>query len=275
MAPRRSARYALTVLRTIGRGNRGPTAFVVSLLLTTACAVAQSTLLRLETETAGVVRVRGPGVQGVDWNAAGRSSVIVPLLIYDAPTDGPVVDIDGRAVRPNTSTANTTDPVATYAGPVFDDDAYQLAALWHPGRSDAVRRWTLTAVVVFVLVLAVARYADPKRATLWTVVAAVGLSGGAVAFFPKDSPRRVLRADGQPGWEWVWRVGDGVVEEPWTPRLRFVPASRQQLATADPVLTCDAAGRPVSIRCRIAKGERVVFARPRPTLTVTPPASRP
>ena len=225
--------------------------------------------LRLEASTAGVVHVRGPGVQGVDWSAAGRSAATVPVLIFDSSGDGVRVTVNDRQIQ--LSTAGIETPESIPPGPMFDDDAYQLAALWNPGRSDALRQWTLTAVAVFVLVFAVARYADPKRATLWTVVAAVGLSGGAVGLFPKDSSRRELRAEGWPGWEWIWRAGGGVVEEPWTPGLRFLPRSKEQLAAADPVLTCDAAGRPVAIRCRITGGGRAVFLRPRRNVESTHP----
>ena len=245
-------------------------------MLSAAFSFGQTVPLRLEAVTAGLIRVRGTGVQGVDWRAAGRSAVTVPLLVYDAAANELTVDVNGKPVRRNDINAGIIEgEPAPPPGPVFDDDAYQLAALWHPGRSDSVRRWTLTAVAVFVLVFAVARYANPKRATLWTVVAAVGLSGGAVVFFPTDTPRRVLRAEGRPGWEWVWRAGDGVVEEPWTPGLRLLPRSKEQLATADPVLTCDATGRPVSIRCRIVDGGRAVFLRPRAGSPITSPASRP
>ena len=263
---------SLTLSRITRRRNQRLLAFITALLLTTAFSFSRTVPLRLEADAAGIVRLRGPGVQGVDWHAAGRSSVTVPLLIYNAPTDGVNLTVDRRPLRVSVADIVTPDS-ATPPGPLFDDDAYQLAALWRPGRGDAVRQWTLTAVLVFVLVLAVARYADPKRATLWTIIAAAGLAGGAVAWFPEDSPRRELRAEGRPGWDCIWRAEDGVAEEPWTPGLRFLPRSTEQLAAAEPVLTCDAAGRPVAIRCNIINGGRAVFLRPRSNSPIPSPAT--
>ena len=134
-----------------------------------------------------------------------------------------------------------------------------------------MRRWVLVATGVAVLVLGVARHADPKRATRWLVVAAVGLAPLFAAFLPVDATRRALPAEGRPGWEWVWYAGGPTrITEPWRPGLRYVSRGPADVVTLTPTLHCDATGRPAEISVDLPRGGRAVFIRPR---AVTPSAS--
>ncbi|HEX8324560.1 MAG TPA: hypothetical protein VF595_11695, partial [Tepidisphaeraceae bacterium] len=290
----------LTLSRGTGRGNQRPFVVgIVFLLFVASHALAQTASLpsplyrpgryvplRLEAETAGLVRVSGIGVQGVDWPAPGRSSVVVPLLIYEA-ADAVSLTINGREVQLPTTPLpreaadpaelsafwQTIDPIAS-TSPAIDPDAYALAALWQPGRDVTTRRWTLVAVAVVVLTLGIAAHADLQRATRWLIVAAVGLSAGLFGFYPADAPRRVLPAEGRAGREWVWHAATTgrVAEEPWSPGLRFVPQSVGSSNAANAVLRCDPTGRPVALAARIDRGGRAVFVRPvvRPSVGPSP-----
>ncbi|MDB5328007.1 MAG: hypothetical protein JWM57_3576 [Phycisphaerales bacterium] len=232
--------------------------------------------LRIEAATARLIAVRGDGIQGIDWTAPGRSSVVVPLLVYESTdrlkltVNGSPVTLDmqplGEADVPPGALSDfwtTIDPKPIASG--FDLAAYEAADLWQPERSASTRQWTLIALAVTVLVLGVAVHAHPKRRTLWLMVAGVGLCVGISRMYPVDEPRRSLPADGQPGWEWTWAaaVKPRIDVEPWTPGLRFVPRSPEQLKTADAAVYCDTAGAPEMIRAAISRGERAVFIRSR------------
>ena len=241
--------------------------------------------LRLEASTAGTVTVFGSNIQPIEWHAPGTSSVVVPLLLFRDEGGGifingketplksaPLADTDADPAS-LTDFWRKIDPMAG-GGPPIDQGAYAMADLWQPGRSADVRRTVLLATAIAVLLLGVARHADPKRATRWLTITAVAVALLAAAFVPGEAIRRVLPADGRPGWEYVWYAGSSqTITEPWSPGLRYVSRDIADVMQNTPVLQCDAAGRPTGITVAMPRGGRVVFIRPR--LTALPASTSP
>jgi hypothetical protein len=229
--------------------------------------------LRVEAESAGVVKITGEGIQPVDWHAAGRSAAVVPLLVVQAD---PKVLVDGKLIpfKLQPLAAGDVAPpeldafwqqVDPKAAPIpIDPNAHALARLWQPGLTDAQRRWMLTMIGVSVLLLAVARHARPKRAKGLIIGTSIALAVAVTWLFPIGVVRRTLRGEGQPGWDWVWFAnGPGRVSEPWVAGLRTAFDGSPGSAPSETVLNCDANGRPSDIEADLGRQDRVVMLRPR------------
>ena len=234
--------------------------------------VGQYHPLRLTATGAGVVRVRGENVMGIDWPAGGAGTVVVPLLTWADPAEV-TLTINGQAVTPDIlpPDAAFTDAYRTpdAAGPTsaaFNDAALIPTYGWSPGRPTSVRRGVVVAAVLSVALIALLAVVLPRRArAAGVLIASAGLCG-LLPLHPQLSRRDNYRSVGVAVEEgqrdvWAYRTSeiDQIVREPWAGVTWPVPASAADLRNLAPVLILNPAGEPEAIDTRVAPGRFAVF----------------
>ena len=250
--------------------------------------------LSIDIDAPGEIYIRGDDVQGVDLPAAGRGSVIVPLMIWRTSA-GPIdLHINGQSQRLNIQPLGDGDPLppalAAFRAAVdpdhsvgpqsaaIDASAYENLDLWNPGRSEKVRQFIFRSAIVVALVLGAAFHLRRKPSPWLVGIVAVVLIGGIVIAVPKDvarvgipvtdqAPRITADApiDATAALSWVWRVSSQpqTIVEPFKRSLWFVPRSVEDLAKTQPVLQCNAQGQPIAIRMMLGENGRAAFIRRR------------
>lgn len=257
-----------------GEGARGVIAILVLFLSSIASAQTVSSPtdglyrpgrympLRIETSAAGLVRVRGPEVQGVDWPAPGPGSVVVPLMIYsdsvgeldlavnDKPIKLPRRPMEASAAWPSgveeIDPPRPGDPRLT----AFNDAAYVPADRWRGGRSAQRREMLVYAAIAATLVTG-ALLLIPRRAirTIASVAAAGVVCAFVVAAFRTTADTMCVVVSrpsptGEAVFDWWTYLRCNIDRAERAIGTRLLIQSPDQLTQAAPVMVCDAAGKP-------------------------------
>lgn len=288
------------IVRVLGRSLRGVRAMcgmmALLVMVLSSIAGAQSVSLpseglyrpgrymplRVETSAPGLVQIRGPQVQGIDWPAAGAGAVIVPLMVYSDSAGELELTVNGKAVRlprrPMELSAEWPAGVPEIDPPqpgeprlsAFNDAGYVPADRWNGGRSIDRRTMLVYAAVAATLGLG-AMLLLPRRPIrlIAVVVASVVVSVAILITFPASADRLVVvvqreQSSDPPRFDW-WTYLRSKTERrqsiPFVDRVRVLLRSPEQLARTMPVLICDPAGQPERIELTLPAGRPVALLR--------------
>jgi hypothetical protein len=231
--------------------------------------------LRIDADVAGTIQIRGEETLGIDFDAAGKTSVVVPWMCWRSSGGEITVEVNGKPTRlslrplapgellPSSPSFAFTEPTPI-AGPVsamYSREAYVPLTAWSPGRPEQARRGIVIAAVAITLVIAAVWIGLGRSRWTPAVIVVVALVGMAmVSLRPelsrRDARLRVAVAAGEQRDEWVYRASrdNQTVLEPWTDVSWFVPQSPRHLQRIGPVLKVDSAGRPTEFELTLTPG---------------------
>ena len=278
---------SLALSRRTGRGNSVAGLLFIFIAASFACAQTitfptagqyrpgERMPVTITADGPGLIQLRGENVQGINWPAAGRGSVTVPLTIWrDGPGDlaltlngkpqtvkliplGP--DDAPTAELPTDSTADPTAQAARRIVARLADDNSLTA--WQPGRPLEQRRWLMLAAIAGTLAVGAVLPWRGRRGAVATVAVSMAVCISIAVLAPSPPARREQPVRGEPGFSEIDYAATrpATVSEPVDRGLWFVPEG--DYAALQPTLECSAGGRPVAIRINVPAGGRARFLR--------------
>lgn len=235
--------------------------------------------LRIDAADAGPVRVRATDALGIDWDAPGRTSVVVPWVVWRGASGEIEVAINDRkqmlslSARPREERIVATDPIGQAildrTGPLdrfggINPHAYAPTYDFSPGRPERQRLRIVTWSIVVLLALGATALAPRKhRAPAMLVVAAVLCGAIAWSVKPALAQRAVIVRSSDFVDTWIYHAGapGDRVRERLTGDAWVFPPTARDLGSVDPVLHVDSAGDAIELSGSIPSGGFLGFVK--------------
>ncbi len=212
--------------------------------------------MTIDAEGPGVIRIRGPEMLGIDWDAPGKTSVVLPWMCWRTTPGEVEIDVNGQKqtlqLRPigvedqHLLTTPWTPTVSAIGPPsaMYNESAYIPTYNWTPGRSKSVRGWTVAAAIFVCLAMTLVTLIGWK--SRWTpfamlitagVVTTAIVSNRTLARHDSILIANVRSSDPKQTDSWLFATSDRDerVRVAAAPSFAFVPRSPEHLSRVDPV----------------------------------------
>lgn len=214
--------------------------------------------LRIETDGPGRVSIRADQSLGIDWDAPGKTSVIIPWMTWTQSGGELVLKINGRSQRlelrrleenQDYSTNNPYEVLVKFPGPKrsgYLHQVYEPIIGWRGGVGSEIR-WNLVWIgVIFILILFSIRLVIETWMIRPWILLAVGLIGlaivGGVSAMNQPLARAIAvipipsSAPESDVWVYLRAWRQVRVSEPWSAYTLLFPRSVSHLRALDPVI---------------------------------------
>ncbi len=206
--------------------------------------------LKIESESAGLISIRGDEIIGIDWNAPAQSTILAPWISYrDAGEQ--TITLNGKPIH---VINNPTVSKKIIRPGVYNSDVYIPTIGWTPSQPVDVKRNLVIAGVSFVLIVWSIRLLDLRPVIRISIIAAVT----AVMFilvirsplFHREELIRVvivkeesLETNSLGAWNYIVHLQPGRYEAFFSDDMEqttLYPRSRSHLQQLDPVIIVNA-----------------------------------